>query len=309
MRKLKKQILKAFSMNEIDVEEARKIANLKGVGIGKYFYSKWDTSVQNDDYEVPVRVFFPSDDIRTICLEGGNTLPIIMYLHGGGWVTGNVDTYERVCHRLAYRLNRIVVSVEYRLAPEYKFPVGLTDCYAVMQALCKDEFTFLLNTDNITIMGDSAGGNLATVSCMMARDRGEPYPQNQILLYPVVNNDYSESSPFESVHTKGESFMLTAGQMSDYVELYQNAESDRENPYFAPILSDNLEEMPDTLIITAEYDPLRDEGEAYGAKLRENNIKVQIYRIRDVIHGFFGVGIYSKGIRETLYLTERFLKE
>ena len=134
----------------------------------------------------------------------------------------------------------IVVSVEYRLAPEHKFPVPLEDCYAAAKALYTNQL--ILNTDpeRITIIGDSAGGNLTAAVCLMARDKGEFTPRRQILIYPALGNCYTEESPYRSVQENGSDYLLTSVKMEDYLNLYQSSAEDRQNPYFAPILEKDL---------------------------------------------------------------------
>ena len=143
----------------------------------------------------------------------------------------------------------------------------------------------------------------------MARDRGEFLPKRQILIYPAVNNDYSENSPFASVHENGSDYLLTAGKMVDYLDFYAGSEADRENPYFAPILAENLKNQPDTLVLTAEFDPLRDEGEAYGRRLQEAGNRVEIHRIKDALHGFFALAIKHLHVQESFDYINEFLRE
>ena len=239
----------------------------------------------------------------------GNTLPVLLFLHGGGWITESVDTYDRVCAGLARDTGHAVVSVGYRLAPDFRFPAGLEDCYAVARAIYKNRFLLNVDPSRITLIGDSAGGNLAAALSLMARDRGEFMPQQQILIYPAVNSDYSEASPFPSVQENGTDFLLTRQKLCQYLEYYQGTEADRLNPYFAPILAQDLSRQPRTLILTAQFDPLRDEGEAYGERLREAGNEVEIHRIKDALHGFFALGIKYYHVQESFTLINQFLKE
>ena len=231
-----------------------------------------------------------------------------LFFHGGGWVTESVENYQRVCARMAQSTGQIVASVEYRLAPEYRFPVGLMDCYAAAKAFYTNRFLLNTDPDRITIMGDSAGGNLAAAVCMMARDRGEFYPKKQILIYPALNNCYTEESPFESVKTNGTGYLLTAEKMEDYLKLYESCPEDRKNPYFAPILEKDLRNMPDTLILTAEFDPLRDEGEAFGERLKAAGNRVEVHRIAGAFHGYFVLGIKFLHVQESFTYVNRFLE-
>lgn len=302
-----RKLLKALSFDGIEVEASRHLADLKRLDPMKIFYKTIDYKIYNSGYEVPTRIFFPNE--KAFQELGPNQYKVMLFIHGGGWVTESVDNYERICARMANAINQIVVSVDYRLAPENKFPIGLEDCYAVAKAIFTEKFLLNVEPDDITIIGDSAGGNLTAALSLMARDRGEFMPRRQILIYPAVNNDYSENSPYLSVKENGTDYLLTAGKMRDYLDLYMSCEEDRQNPYFAPIVSEDLSNQPTTLIITAEFDPLRDEGEDYGRRLREAGNLVKICRVKDALHGYFALGIKSLYVQESFDYINRFLKE
>ena len=202
----------------------------------------------------------------------------------------------------------MVVSVEYRLAPEHRFPTGLQDCYAAAKALYSRRI-MELDPGRITLAGDSAGGNLCAAVSLMARDREEFAPARQILIYPALNNDYTDHSPYASVKENGQSYLLTAKKMEQYLELYQGSPADRQNPYFAPLCEKDLSRQPRTLILTAEYDPLRDEGEEYGRRLKEAGNQVSVYQVKDALHGFFALGIKYYHVQESFQVINRFLKE
>ena len=223
-------------------------------------------------------------------------------------MTESIDNYERICARLADATGQYVVAVEYRLAPEDKFPSGLEDCYAVAKALYRGEFVLNVKPENITLIGDSAGGNLCAALSLMARDRGEFMPGRQILIYPATYNDYTENSPFPSVKENGTDYLLTAGKMQDYIDLYARDEEDKKNPYFAPYVAEDVSNQPDTLILTSEFDPLRDEGEAYGKRLKEAGNRVEIHRIKDALHGYFALGIKQLHVQESFTYINAFLK-
>lgn len=148
----------------------------------------------------------------------------------------------------------------------------------------------------------------AAALSIMARDRGEFMPKRQILIYPAVNNDYSEKSLFSSVRENGQDYLLTAGKLKDYINLYAGSEEDKLNPYFAPILEKDLSGQPDTLILTSEFDPLRDEGEAYGRRLAEAGNRVEVHRIKDALHGYFALGIRSLHVQESFEYINHFLE-
>lgn len=301
--------LKALSYGGIEIESARHLANLKAIDPLKVFYKTIDEKIYNDGYEVPVRIYMPDEASLEREDKSGHACPVMIFIHGGGWVTESVENYNRVCARMAKSTGHMVVSIEYRLAPEHHFPTGLLDCYAVVKAIYTNRFILNVDPERITLIGDSAGGNLTAAICLLARDRGEFKPRRQILIYPATNNDYSQNSPYASVHENGTDFLLTAKKMGDYLDLYQNSDEDRKNPYFAPILAADFSNLPRTLIITAEFDPLRDEGEDFGSKLKEAGNEVEIHRLKDALHGFFALGIMSYHVQESFELINKFLEE
>lgn len=307
--KTMKAVLHALSYGNIEVEASRKLADLKRLDPMKIFYRKLDASVYNGDYHVPIRLYFPTEEAMIKGIEEGHALPVLLFFHGGGWVTESVENYDRVCARMSQSTGRIVASVEYRLAPEHRFPIGLLDCYAAARALYTDRFLLHTDPDEITIVGDSAGGNLAAAVSLMAKASGEFKPRRQILIYPALNNCYTEASSYPSVKENGEGYLLTAGKMEDYLNLYQRSPKDRENPYFAPLLAEDLTGLPKTLILTAELDPLRDEGEAYGKRLLEAGNQVEIHRIPGAFHGYFALGIKFLHVQESFGYMNAFLKE
>ena len=159
--KTMRAILHTLSYGNIEVESSRRLVDIKKLDAMNIFLKKMDIQIFNGDYEIPLRIYFPTEEAMTNGVEKGHTFPVLLFFHGGGWVTESVDTYNRVCARMSQSTGHIVVSVEYRLAPEYRFPTALMDCYAAAKALYTNKL--ILNTDprKITIMGDSAGGNLA----------------------------------------------------------------------------------------------------------------------------------------------------
>ena len=234
---------------------------------------------------------------------------VILHCHGGGYSTGSSIYARTLTSKLAAGTSMDVLCFDYRLAPEHKFPVPLEDCYAAAKALYTNQL--ILNTDpeKITIIGDSAGGNLTAAVCLMARDKGEFTPRRQILIYPALGNCYTEESPYRSVQENGCDYLLTSVKMEDYLNLYQSSAEDRQNPYFAPILEKDLRNLPETLILTAEYDPLRDEGEVYGRKLHAAGNHVEVHRIYGAFHGFFALGIKFLHVQESFKYINQFLNK
>lgn len=315
MTKAMRAILQALSYGNIEVEAARRLADLRKLDPMRIFLKKLDIEIYNGGHKVPMRLYFPDENSMTSdgLSDEKTETPIppdkeaILFFHGGGWTTESVETYDRVCARMAQSTGQLVLSVEYRLAPEHKFPLGFEDCYAAARAVFAGEVLPGLIPEQITVMGDSAGGNLAAAVCMKARDTGEFAPRRQVLIYPALYNCYTEASPYESVRTNGTGYLLTSVKMEDYVTLYARAEEDRQDPYFAPLLAKDFSGLPDTLILTAEFDPLRDEGEDYGRRLREAGCRVRTERIEGALHGYFALGIQQLYVQESFRHINRFL--
>lgn len=229
---------------------------------------------------VPVRIYEPEPDARR---PGA-----LLFLHGGGWVTGSLVSYHAACGHLCERTGRPVCSVGYRLAPEHRFPDGLSDCHAVLQAVLAGDPAFPCDGP-LTLMGDSAGGNLAAASLLMCMERGERLPDAQILFYPVVQTDFTDGSPFPSVRENGQDYLLTSRMMREYLALYVRGEVDARNPFLAPLYAPSLAGLPRTLVVTAQYDPLRDEGEAFAARLEREGVPTSHVRVEGALHGFFSL--------------------
>ena len=324
MNKAMHLFLKALSDPEtkLDVQKSRRLMNLKTIDPFMGFYRTLDTKIYHGEHEVPIRIYFPNEEsYDTVDIEelqrneknnggnmGDNTCPVILYIHGGGFVTESVESYNRVCWNLAKHTGQVVVSIDYPLAPEHRFPRQIEDCYAVARAVLTDRSILNVEPEQITLMGDSAGGNITAALSLMARDRGEFTVARQILIYPCLNNNYEENNGFPSVMENGQDYLLTRQNMEDYLEYYQSSEEDKNNPYFAPLLEENLKDLPDTLIITGEFDPLRDEGEAFARKLGKAGNKVEHHRIEEGIHGFFLLEPFYTPVRETYGYINKFLQ-
>lgn len=265
-------------------------------------YSMWDYKIysQTDGYEIPVRIFLPE------CQRPN--MQILLFFHGGGWVTGNIDNYSRTCAGMAKMTDSIVVSVDYRLAPEHKFPTGLFDCYDATCALFEHVDLFNTTTDQITLIGDSAGGNLAAAVSLKLRDEGRRVPNKQILLYPATYNDHSPLSRFSSVRTCGHDYLLTSERVRQYLSLYVAKQEDYNNYYLAPLLCSDLSNQPATLVITAQYDPLRDEGEEYARRLARDGTYAEFHRIADTLHGFIALPPRTKQVSKMYHYINRFIK-
>ncbi|MGI6106137.1 MAG: alpha/beta hydrolase [Raoultibacter sp.] len=267
-------------------------------------------AVMKDGYEVPLRIFTPLDIEFTLATGfevTEDSRGTILFFHGGGWVIGSVDFYFDVCTAMALNLERRVVSVDYRRAPEYRFPQAPEDCYEVARQLYTGSLLPDADPANLVMFGDSAGGNLAAAVSLMAHDRGEFMPTNQILLYPSTFYDHSRSSLFESIRENGDDYLLTSEEIQGYMDLYLSSPEDALNPYFAPILAPDLVGQPRTLVITAEYCPLRDEGEFYAIQLAEAGCDVECYRMLDAVHGYLMYPSVFNIVRDTYHIIKHFL--
>lgn len=230
---------------------------------------------------IPVRIYRP---------EGDGPFPMLVFFHGGGWVICDLDTHDGICRSLANGANCVVVSVDYRLAPEHKFPAAPEDCYAATQWVVEHAAELHGDASLVAIGGDSAGGNLTAVISQMARDRGGPPLVFQLLIYPATDFRMQTAS----IEENAEGYFLTKDDMIWFMNHYLNNADEKTNPLASPLLAKDLSGLPPALVITAQYDPLRDEGELYGRKLREAGVPVTISRYDGVIHGFVGMP-FTKG--------------
>lgn len=225
---------------------------------------------------IPARVYTPSSE---------GPFPVLAWFHGGGWVLGDLEGYDATCCLLTNRARCVVVSVDYRLAPEAKFPAAADDCYAATKWIASNAASLNVDASRIAVGGDSAGGNLAAVVSQMARDNGGPAIVHQLLVYPVTDRDYGTVS----YRDNADGYLLTKASMEWFWDHYLNSGSDAANPYAAPLRASSLASLPRATVITAEYDPLRDEGEAYAAKLTAAGVPASCTRYDGMIHGFFNM--------------------
>lgn len=301
MNRIRRMALKALSNSSLDMKKYYKQHRKVIIATNPYIkplYNLLDSKIMVGDREIPVRIFQPKQKKDS---------KILIFFHGGGWVTGNIDSYSKICANMANQTGRIVISVDYRLAPEHPFPAGVEDCYYVVKRLFLNTSQFQVKPEEFVLIGDSAGGNLAAVVSLMARDKGDFLPMKQILIYPSTYNDHSEKSPFPSVHENGTDFILTSKRICDYMDLYISRKEDRNHPYVAPLLATDLNNQPQTLIITAEYDPLRDEAEAYGMRLKKFGNNVEIKRMTDALHGFLSLPKRSTVVINCYKIINQFL--
>ncbi len=303
MKQWTKITLKALSGIDVNIKKNyklyRKVQKMMTPSV-KDDFTSLDRKIMSGDREIPIRVFHPKSSPSSM---------VMIYIHGGGWVTGDIDSYTPVCVGLAEATSHTVISIDYSLAPESPYPAGFDDCYTAVKEIFSNAHLLNCRKEDITLIGDSAGGNLAAAVSLKARDTGDFLPDKQILIYPATYHDHTEASPYRSVLENGEDYLLTAERIQDYMELYVPEKEARKDPYVAPLLSEDLSRQPKTLIITSEFDPLRDEGEAYGKKLRDHGNTVRVFRMNDAIHGFLGNPLAQELVESTYEIINLFLSE
>jgi acetyl esterase len=223
--------------------------------------------------DIPIRIYSP---------QGNGPFPVLVFFHTGGWQGGNLDSQDPLCRRLTNVVGCIVVSVDYRLAPEHPFPAGLQDSYAATQWVASHTSEFQGDHSRIAVGGDSSGANLAAVIALMARDQGGPKLAFQLMMFP--STDFRLNTPSMEEYAHG--YNVTLPMMVWIRNNYLPNPEDWTNPLASPFLASDLSGLPPALIITAEYDPLRDEGEAYGERLKESGVSLKVSRYDGMIHDF-----------------------
>jgi acetyl esterase len=235
-----------------------------------------DFTIEGPGGPIPIRVYVPRQ---------AEPSPALIYFHGGGWVLGGLDSHDHVCRALANSVPCTVFSVEYRLAPEHKFPAAVDDSFAATAWIGDHASEMQIDPARIAVGGDSAGGNLATVVSQIARERGGPHLVFQLLIYPAT--DMRMAMP--SIDENADAPILSKGAMHWFLNHYLNGEEDRTNPLASPLLANDVSGLPPAFIVTAECDPLRDEGEAYGQLLRRQGVRVDLECYAGMPHGFFSM--------------------
>ena len=229
---------------------------------------------------LPVRAYRPSGARRD------EVLPALIYYHGGGWVIGDLDTHDVVCRTLANGARCAVFSVEYRKAPESPFPAAVDDCFSALVFISGNSTSLKIDAARIAVGGDSAGGNLATVMALMARDAGGPALSFQLLIYPATDQRYGTPS----ISRNGEGFLLTKKLMHYFREHYLPKKEDWTDWRASPLLAKDLAGLAPALVMTAGFDPLVDEGKAYAERLAKEGVRTEYRNYADMVHGFITAG-------------------
>lgn len=272
----KAETLNLPPITELTPEQARENSRLTRTVFDFEFepvHSVEDRTIQGPDGDIPIRIYRPDD-------KAGN--PLIMLYHGGGWVVGDLENEDTTCRGLCKRVNAVVISVDYRLAPETRFPGAVDDCYVATQWAVEHADELGIDASRIATSGTSAGGNLSGAVAQMARDKGGPSIAHQVLFCPVIDHDFDRPSYIANAENYG----LTRDAMIWFWDHYTGTGDDRNNPHVALIRAKDLSGLPDATIIAAEYDPLVDEAVAYGDALKAAGVNVKTTVYEGMVHGF-----------------------
>jgi acetyl esterase len=263
-------------LNELPVAEARQamVMPMRKSRAALPLASIADRSIPGPAGDLPIRIYTP---------EGVGPFPLLVYFHGGGFVVGSIDGADTICRALCYGAGCVVVSVGYRLAPEHTFPAAPDDCLAATRWAALHAAELGADPARLAVAGDSAGGNLAAVTALRLRDEGGPALCGQLLIYPVAGY---HTPPTPSYLANADGYLLTRDMMIWFWGHYLNHAGDADNPYAAPLRAPDLAGLPPALVITAEFDPLRDEGERYAQRLQLAGVPAVLSRYDGMIHGF-----------------------
>ena len=256
-----------------------------------------EKAIPVDGGAVPARLYAPA---------ATQLLPALVHFHGGGWVLMNLDSHDGLCRQLVNKTGAAVVSVEYRKAPEFKAPIGVEDCYAALLWVVANAAVLGIDPNRIGVIGDSAGGNLAAAVTLLARDRSGPQIKCQVLTYPAV--DATMSAP--SIKENANAPLLGESEMKWFWGHYlEGAAVTAKDPRVSPLFAATLANLPPAFVATAEFDPLRDEGEAYAKQLQAAGVTVECKRYNSVFHGFALMGKIIPEGRQLLDDQTAFLKK
>lgn len=289
-----------YAMSLAEARAADLAAIQESAGTPEHVHQVTDTEFPGPDGVLPARVYAP---------DAAGPLPVLVYFFGGGWTLGSLDTCDAVCRSLTNATGCVTVAVGYRLAPEHPFPAAVHDCFAGLRRVAEQAGRPgpLRQADpgRIAVGGDSAGGNLAAVMTLLARDRGGPALTTQVLVYP--NTDHRADTP--SLRENTDPAFFNDKSVAWYWDHYLADPQDGADPLVSPLRAADHHGLPPALVITAEYDPLRDEGEAYAARLRDSGVPVTVTRYPGMVHGFFTMSGTLPAARQAVEQAAAHLRE
>lgn len=261
---------------DLTPEEARNVQRTPPPAVPTVVGSVENRRIAGPDEDIELRIYTP---------DGPGPAGALVYFHGGGWVLGDLDSHDETSRRLCREAGIVVVAVNYRRAPETTYPGAAEDCYAATVWTAEHAAELGIDPARLAVGGDSAGGNLAAVVALMARDRGGPPLAFQLLIYPMTSADFDRASHRDN----GEGYLLSSRGVRWFWDQYVPDEKQRDEPYAAPLRAQSFAGLPPALVQTAEFDPLRDEGEAYARALEQAGVTVTATRYDGLIHGYFGM--------------------
>ncbi|WP_026566578.1 alpha/beta hydrolase [Bacillus sp. UNC41MFS5] len=260
-------------------------------------YSVEERSIPTAEADIQVRIYTPKE---------ADSYPILMYFHGGAFFSGNLESHDEIVRPICMESGYKVISVGYRLAPEHPFPAPLDDCYNVTKWAAEHKEELKWDGQNLALAGDSAGGNLVAAVSLMARDKKEFAITKQVLYYPSLDLDVSEFRYLSQVEN-GKGYFVESDQLAEYNSFYLIGDVDTGNPLVSPIREENLESLSAALVITAEFDPMRDEGELFAENLKKCGVDVVTKRYEGATHGFLGKFTHLDEYKDVYKRTADFL--
>lgn len=269
--------LGAPDFSTLSPEQARKLSLAPPPAKPTTVHSIENRTIAGSQTQIPLRIYRAAPDVAN---RGA-----LVYFHGGGWVIGNLDSHDETCRRLCAGSGCTVISVDYRLAPETRYPGAMIDCFDATRWVAQEAASLGIDASRIAVGGDSAGGNLAAAVALKARDAGGPSIAFQLLIYPVTDANFETGS----YRDNATGYFLTRSGMQWFWDHYVPGTADRKEAYAAPLQAKSLRGLPPALVLTAEFDPLRDEGEAYAEAMVAAGVDVGLTRYDGVVHGFFGM--------------------
>ncbi|MFJ5771098.1 alpha/beta hydrolase [Psychrobacillus sp. NPDC093180] len=299
IKKILEFIPKPDTKQKVIPAEHRKIFDAPSLPVEQreQVYQVEDKTVSTPDAELTVRIYTPNE---------ADAYPVLMYFHGGAFFSGNLESHDDVARSLCAASGYKVIAVDFRLAPEHPFPAALEDSYNVTKWITEQKDKLKWDGKNLALAGDSSGGNLVAAVSLMARDKKEFTITKQVLFYPSLDLDFSEFR-YPSLVENGTGYFVESNQLAELNSFYLLGDVNTDNPLVSPMREENLEDIPETLIITAEYDPFRDEGELFGENLKKAGVHVEVKRYEGVTHGFLGKWTHLDEYKEVYKFTGDFL--
>ncbi|WP_249871698.1 alpha/beta hydrolase [Oceanobacillus saliphilus] len=283
-------------------EEQRKFMNAPVMPLEKrvQVHEVEDRLVPTAEGNVPIRIYTPVKK---------DVYPILLYFHGGAFFSGNLESHDEIVRPITIESGYKVIAVDFRLAPEHPYPAALEDCYNVAKWVSENHKELDWDGENLAVAGDSSGGNIAAAVSLLARQKKEFPLTKQVLFYPSLDLDFGDISRYPSLSENRKGYGLETDALPAFNSFYLSGGADPRDPLLSPIFEENLENLPVALVITAEHDPLRDEGELYAEKLKKAGIRVEKKRYDGVVHGFLAKWTHLEEYAGVYELTGNFLKK